>query len=448
MTDTLSPATASDISPERRIVTEIPGPNSKALHDRRVKVVSQGVSEAFPIYIDRAHDAIIVDVDGNQFIDFTGGIGVTTVGHTNNAVVEAVRDQVGKVTHTLFGLVGYESYIRAAELLAQHTPGDFEKKSVFVNSGAEAVENAVKIARKFTGRTEVAVLYHGYHGRTNLTASMNYNMHPYGTGFGPLAGSVHHAPNSSPFHDGLSGEEAAKRTITHLEKRVGASQIACLVVEPIQGEGGFIVPAEGYLPALVEWCHNNGIVYVSDEVQSGMVRTGAYFASEHFGIVPDLTTSAKGIGGGLPIAAVTGRADIMDASHPGGLGGTFGGNPVSAAAVVAAFDDVERRGLIAEAKRVEATLKSALVALQAKHSLIADVRGMGAMLAIELVDASGAPAADAVKAVQAYALHQGVLFLNAGTFGNVLRFLPSVVMSDELLLDAVSVLDDALSSLG
>jgi len=291
------------------------------------------------------------------------------------------------------------------------------------------------------------VLHHGYHGRTNLTASMNYNMHPYGTGFGPLAGSVHHAPNSSPFHDGLSGEEAARRTITHLEKRVGASQIACLVVEPIQGEGGFIVPAEGYLPALLEWCHNNGIVYVSDEVQSGMVRTGAYFGSEHFGIVPDLTTSAKGIGGGLPIAAVTGRAEIMDASHPGGLGGTFGGNPVAAAAVVAVFEDVERRGLIAEAKRVEATLKPALQALQAKHSLIADVRGMGAMLAIELVDASGAPAADAVKAVQAYALQQGVLFLNAGTFGNVLRFLPSVVMSDELLLDAMSVLDDALSSL-
>ena len=447
MTDTLSPATAASITPERRLVTEIPGPNSKALHDRRVKVVSQGVAETFPIYIDRAHDAIIVDVDGNQFIDFTGGIGVTTIGHTNDALVEAVRDQVGKVTHTLFALVGYESYIRAAELLAQHTPGDFEKKSVFVNSGAEAVENAVKIARKYTGRTEVAVLHHGYHGRTNLTASMNYNMHPYGTGFGPLAGSVHHAPNSSPFHDGLSGEEAAKRTITHLEKRVGASQIACLVVEPIQGEGGFIVPAEGYLNALVDWCHANGIVYVSDEVQSGMVRSGAYFASEHFGIVPDLTTSAKGIGGGLPIAAVTGRADIMDASHPGGLGGTFGGNPVAAAAVVAVFDDVERRDLIGEAKRVEATLKPALQALQSKHSLIADVRGMGAMLAIELFDAAGNPASDAVKAVQQYALHQGVLFLSAGTFGNVLRFLPSVVMSDELLLDAVSVLDDALSSL-
>ena len=447
MTDTLSPATAASITPERRLVTEIPGPNSKALHDRRVKVVSQGVAETFPIYIHRAHDAIIVDVDGNQFIDFTGGIGVTTVGHTNDALVEAVRDQVGKVTHTLFALVGYESYIRAAELLAQHTPGDFAKKSVFVNSGAEAVENAVKIARKYTGRSEVAVLHHGYHGRTNLTASMNYNMHPYGTGFGPLAGSVHHAPNSSPFHDGLSGKEAAKRTITHLEKRVGASQIACLVVEPIQGEGGFIVPAEGYLNALVEWCNANGIVYVSDEVQSGMVRSGAYFASEHFGIVPDLTTSAKGIGGGLPIAAVTGRAEIMDSSHPGGLGGTFGGNPVAAAAVVAVFDDVERRDLIGEAKRIESTLKPALEALQGKHGIIADVRGMGAMLAIELVDAAGNPAADAVKAVQQYALHQGVLFLSAGTFGNVLRFLPSVVMSDELLLDAVSVLDDALSSL-
>jgi 4-aminobutyrate aminotransferase/(S)-3-amino-2-methylpropionate transaminase len=446
MTDTLSPSSASGVLQERRLVTEIPGPKSLAMHERRVKVVSAGVAETFPIYVERAHDAILVDVDGNQFIDFTGGIGVTTVGHTNDAVVEAVREQVGKVTHTLFALVGYESYIRAAELLAEHTPGSFAKKSVFVNSGAEAVENAVKIARKYTGRTEVAVLYHGYHGRTNLTASMNYNMHPYGTGFGPLAGSVHHAPNSYPFHDGLSGEEAAKRTITHLEKRVGASQIACLVVEPIQGEGGFIVPAEGYLNALVDWCNANGIVYVSDEVQSGMLRAGAYFASELFGIVPDLTTSAKGIGGGLPIAAVTGRAEIMDASHPGGLGGTFGGNPVAAAAVVAAFEDVAARDLLGHARRVEATLKPALVALQKKYPLIGEVRGKGAMIAIELVDTNGQPASDAVKAIQKFALHHGVLFLSAGTFGNVLRFLPSVVMTDELLLEAVSVLDDALAT--
>ena len=448
MTDTLSTPHSSTITPERRIVTAIPGPKSQELHARRVHTVSAGVSAAFPVYIDHAHDAILVDVDGNQFIDFTGGIGVTTVGHTNDALVDAVRDQVGKLTHTLFAVAGYEPYVRVCELLAEHTPGDHHKKSMLVNSGAEAVENAVKIARKYTGRTEVAVLHHGYHGRTNLTASMNYNMHPYGTGFGPLAGSVHHAPNSFPFHDGLSGAEAAKRTITHLEKRVGASQIACLVVEPIQGEGGFIVPADGYLNALVDWCQANGIVYVSDEVQSGMVRSGAYFASEHFGIVPDLVTSAKGIGGGMPIAAVTGRAEIMDASHPGGLGGTFGGNPVAAAAVVAVFEDVERRGLIGEAKRIEATLMPLLKDLQAKHPVIADVRGKGAMIAIELIDpTTGDPAADAVKAIQQHAMHQGVLFLSAGTFGNVLRFLPSVVMSDELLTDAMGVLGDALESL-
>jgi 4-aminobutyrate aminotransferase/(S)-3-amino-2-methylpropionate transaminase len=430
------------------MVTEIPGPKSQKLHARRVAAVSAGVSATFPIYVDHAHDALVVDVDGNQFIDFTGGIGVMTVGHTNEALVQAVTDQVSKVTHTLFAVAGYEPYIAVCELLAKHTPGTFAKKSVLVNSGAEAVENAVKIARKHTGRTEIAVLHHGYHGRTNLTASMNYNMHPYGTGFGPLAGSVHHAPNSSPFHDGLTGAEAAERTITHLEKRVGASQIACLVVEPIQGEGGFIVPAEGYLQALVDWCKANGIVYVSDEVQSGMARTGVYFASEHFGIEPDLITSAKGIGGGMPIAAVTGRAEIMDASHPGGLGGTFGGNPVSSAAVVAVFSEVEKRNLLGEAKRVEATLKPLLLELQKKHAVIGDVRGMGAMLALEFVDpTTGKPAADVAKAVQTHALHNGVLILTAGTFGNVLRFLPPVVITDDQLSEAVAVMDDALSSL-
>ncbi|MGA0211126.1 MAG: 4-aminobutyrate--2-oxoglutarate transaminase [Pontimonas sp.] len=446
MTDTLSQAPASSTS--ARIITEIPGPRSKELHERRVKAVSAGVAATFPIYAASAHDAIIEDVDGNRFIDFTGGIGVMTIGHTNDAVVSAVSHQASQVTHTLFAVAGYEPYIEVCELLAKHTPGNFAKKSVLVNSGAEAVENAVKIARKHTGRSEVAVLHHGYHGRTNLTSAMNYNMHPYGTGFGPLAGSVHHAPNSSPFHDGLSGAEAAERTITFLEKRVGASQIACLVVEPIQGEGGFIVPAEGYLPALLDWCHANGIVYVSDEVQSGMARTGAYFASEHFGIEPDLVTSAKGIGGGMPIAAVTGRAEIMDASHPGGLGGTFGGNPVSSAAVVAVFSEVDKRDLLSEAKRVEKTLKPALLDLQKKHSVIGDVRGIGAMLAIEFVDQkTGKPAPDVAKAVQTHALNSGVLILTAGTFGNVLRFLPPVVITDEQLLEAVAVMDEALASL-
>jgi 4-aminobutyrate aminotransferase/(S)-3-amino-2-methylpropionate transaminase len=245
----------------------------------------------------------------------------------------------------------------------------------------------------------------------------------------------------------LSGQEAAERTITFLEKRVGASQIACLVVEPIQGEGGFIVPADGYLPALLAWCKDNGIVYVSDEVQSGMARTGAYFASEHFGIEPDLVTSAKGIGGGMPIAAVTGRAEIMDASHPGGLGGTFGGNPVSSASVIAVFSEVKKRNLLGEAKRVESTLKPALLELQKKYPVIADVRGIGAMLAIEFQDpTTHKPAPEVAKAVQTFALHRGVLILTAGTFGNVLRFLPPVVITDEQLLEAVSVMDDALAS--
>jgi 4-aminobutyrate aminotransferase/(S)-3-amino-2-methylpropionate transaminase len=345
-------------------------------------------------------------------------------------------------------VAGYEPYIRVCELLAEHTPGTFAKKSVLVNSGAEALENAVKIARKHTGRTEVAVLHHGYHGRTNLTSAMNYNMHPYGTGFGPLAGSVHHAPNSSPFHDGLSGKEAAERTITHLEKRVGASQIACLVVEPIQGEGGFIIPADGYLPALLAWCQDNGIVYVSDEVQSGMARTGAYFASEHFGIEPDMVTSAKGIGGGMPIAAVTGRADIMDASHPGGLGGTFGGNPVACAAVVAVFDEVKKKSLLKEADRVGAALTRGLTGLKDRFSHVADVRGIGAMVAIEFCDPeTGKPAPEVAKAIQTYALHQGVLILTAGTFGNVLRFLPALVITDEQIDEAVGVMADALETL-
>ena len=448
MTDTL--ATSSSVASARssRLVTAIPGPKSEALHKRRIATVSAGVAATFPVYAESAHDATIIDVDGNEFLDLTGGIGVMTIGHTNEAVVSAVADQAEKVTHTLFAVAGYEPYIRVCELLAEHTPGTFAKKSVLVNSGAEALENAVKIARKHTGRTEVAVLHHGYHGRTNLTSAMNYNMHPYGTGFGPLAGSVHHAPNSSPFHDGLSGKEAAERTITHLEKRVGASQIACLVVEPIQGEGGFIIPADGYLPALLAWCQDNGIVYVSDEVQSGMARTGAYFASEHFGIEPDMVTSAKGIGGGMPIAAVTGRADIMDASHPGGLGGTFGGNPVACAAVVAVFDEVKKKSLLKEADRVGAALTRGLTGLKDRFSHVADVRGIGAMVAIEFCDpATGKPAPEVAKAIQTYALHQGVLILTAGTFGNVLRFLPALVITDEQIDEAVGVMADALETL-
>ncbi len=451
MTDTLSaPAPAAfgdhEVAQERRIVTPVPGPKSQALHERRLAVVSGGVGTTLPVYIDRAHDAVVVDVDGNHFIDLGGGIGVMGAGHTNDAVVAAVQEQVAKVTHTLFTVTPYEPYVRVAELLVERTPGDFAKKVVLVNSGAEALENAVKIARKHTGRNGVAVLDHGYHGRTNLTMAMNFKAMPYNLGFGPFAGDVHHAPNSYPFHDGLSGAEAAKRTISYLEKRVGAQDLACLVAEPIQGEGGFIVPAEGYLLALQEWCRAHGIVFVADEVQSGVARTGAWYASEHFGLEPDMITTAKGIAGGMVLAGVVGRAEIMDSAHAGGLGGTYGGNPVACAAAIAVFDEIERRDLLGAAKRIESTLMPMLRELQAKHPVIGDVRGIGAMLAIEFVDPeTGEPDAATVSRIAAEAAQQGVLVLTAGTYGNVIRFLPPLVISDELLRDAVSVLDAALS---
>ncbi|MCU1584469.1 MAG: gabT [Microbacteriaceae bacterium] len=449
MTETLVPTVNRlPIAQERRIVTPIPGPKSQALQKRRLAVIPAGVSSAQPFFIERAHGAIVVDVDGNQFIDLGAGIGVMTIGHTDDAVVAAASAQLAEFTHVVFTVTPYEGYVRVAELLAEHTPGDFPKKTVLLNSGAEAVENAVKIARKYTGRSGVAVLDHAYHGRTNLTMAMTHKAMPYKLGFGPFASDVYHAPNSYPFRDGLSGTDAAARTIAYLDKVVGASDLACLVVEPIQGEGGFVVPADGYLPALQEWCRANGVVFIADEIQSGMARTGRYFASEHSGIVPDVVLSAKGIAGGLPIAGVTGRAEIMDASHPGGLGGTFAGNPVAAAAAIAVFHEIESRGLLAEAERIEAILLPALLGLKARYDVIGDVRGRGAMLAMELVlPGTSEPNPGAVAAITAYAAQNGVLLLNAGTWGNVIRFLPSLAISDDLLREAITVIDDALAAL-
>jgi 4-aminobutyrate aminotransferase/(S)-3-amino-2-methylpropionate transaminase len=453
MTDTLAPArhrsgAPETVAQERRIVTAIPGPKSLALHERRLAVVPAGVNSALPVYIDRAHGGILVDVDGNQFIDLGAGIGVTTIGHTDDAVVFAAAEQLHYLTHAAFTITPYEGYVRVAELLAEHTPGTHAKKTVLQNSGAEAVENGVKIARKYTGRNGVAVLDHAYHGRTNLTMAMTFKAMPYALGFGPFAGDIYRAPSSYPFHDGLSGTEAAIRTIAYLEKSVGAADLACLIVEPIQGEGGFQVPADGYLPALQDWCTANGVVFIADEIQSGMARTGSYFASEQFGVIPDMVLSAKGIAGGLPLSAITARAEMMDASHPGGLGGTFGGNPVSAAAAIAVFEQIESRGLLAEAKRIEGVLLPALRALQEKYDVIGDVRGIGAMDAIELIQpGTHDPNPAALASVVAYAAQHGVLLLTAGTYGNVLRFLPSLAVSDELLSEALQVLDEAFAAL-
>ncbi|KTR87160.1 aminotransferase class III-fold pyridoxal phosphate-dependent enzyme [Leucobacter chromiiresistens] len=449
-TSTAAVRTESSIPQERLVRTEIPGPRSQEIHERRRAVVPPGVHSVLPVYIERAHDSILVDVDGNQIIDVCGGIGVTTVGHTDARVVEAATAQLQQVTHTLFTMTPYEPYVRVAEHLAAHVPGSTDAapyKTLLMNSGAEAVENGVKIARKFTGRPGVAVLEHAYHGRTLLTSSMNHKAAPYALGYGPRVGDIYKAPNSYPLHDGLSGAEAAARTIAFLEKQAGAQDLACLVVEPIQGEGGFIVPADGFLPALAEWCRANGVVFIADEVQAGMARTGTVFSIEQFGVEPDIVLSAKGIAGGLPLAGITGRAEIMDESQPGGLGGTFGGNPVSCAAAVAVFEQIDALDLLGEARRIEAAFGGGLRALQERVPAIAEVRGRGAMLAIEVTKPGTLePDADLVARVIDAAAQRGVLLLSSGVHNQAIRFLPSLKMTDELIADVLQVLEESFAA--
>ena len=439
------------VAQERKVVTSIPGPKSQALHQRRLDAVSAGAGAALPVYIERAHGAIIVDADGNHMIDLGSGIGVMTIGHTNAGVVKAVQEQVANLTHTLFTLTPYEQYVEVCELLNKHTPGNFKKKSVLFNSGAEAVENAVKIARKATRKNGIVVFDHAYHGRTNLTFTMNFKSAPYGNGFGPTAPSIQHVPMSYPYRDpqGMTGVEAAQRSITYIEKRVGVEDLAAIVIEPIQGEGGFIVPADGFLKTLSDWAHANGVIVIADEVQAGIARTGKWFASEHFdGWEPDLFTIAKGIAGGMPISAVTGRAEIMDASHPGGLGGTFGGNPVAAAAAVSVLKEIEAGGVIERAQEVGKLLTERLNAMKAKYPVIGDVRGHGAMMALEFVEPGTLnPNKDAVDKLVKHCHSNGVLILNAGTYYNVSRFLPPLAISDALLNEALDVLEAGLAAL-
>ncbi|MDK7749616.1 4-aminobutyrate--2-oxoglutarate transaminase [Brevibacterium sp. UMB10442] len=435
---------------ERKIVTEIPGPKSKEIEARRNKAVAQGVASGYPAYIVAAGGGILKDIDGNQIIDLAAGIAVTNVGNANENVVKRVTEQVEAFTHTCFMVNPYENYVELAEKLNQLTPGSFDKRTVLLNSGAEAVENAVKIARTYTKRNAVVVFDHAYHGRTNLTMAMTAKVAPYKHGFGPFAGEVYRAPMSYPFRDNdaagtkLSGEDAAKRVITMIEKQVGADQVAAIVIEPIQGEGGFIVPAEGFLPTLVDYARENGIVFVADEVQAGFGRTGKMFASEWEGIEPDLVTTAKGIAGGLPLSAVTGRTEIMDAVGAGGLGGTYGGNPSAVAAALGAIESYENEGLLERASALGDIMRSRMEALQSKFPEVADVRGRGAMQACELVQRDSIePNADLAKAVAKHCADNAVLVLVTGTFGNVLRFLPPLTMSDELLNEAFDVLEEA-----
>lgn len=436
--------------PQRRLLaTSIPGPRSKDLLARKTSAVAGGVGISVPVFAVAAGGGVIVDVDGNSLIDLGSGIAVTTVGNAAPEVVAAVSAQAASFTHTCFMITGYEGYVAVAETLNRLTPGDHDKRTALFNSGSEAVENAIKIARAHTGRQAVVAFDHAYHGRTNLTMALTAKVHPYKNGFGPFAPEVYRAPLSYPYRDGgLSGAEAARRAITMIEKQVGAANLAAIIIEPIQGEGGFIVPAEGFLPALSRWAADNGVVFIADEVQTGFARTGAMFASDHEGLVPDLVATAKGIAGGLPLSAVTGRAEIMDAVHVGGLGGTYGGNPVAVAAALASLDLFENGGLVERAQQIGAILRERLDALRDGDPRVGDVRGRGAMVAIELVDpATGDPDAALTARIAAYAHARGVVLLTAGTFGNVLRFLPPLSIGDELLREGLSVVAEALETM-
>ncbi|GAA3766067.1 4-aminobutyrate--2-oxoglutarate transaminase [Microbacterium kribbense] len=444
---TATPVGGPTLPQERRLVTDIPGPRSQELLDRKSAAVAPGVSHTAPIAAVAAGGGVVVDADGNSLIDLGSGIAVTTVGNAHPKVVAAVQQQVAQFTHTCFMISPYESYVAVAEALNRITPGAFAKKSALFNSGAEAVENAVKIARKYTRKQAVVAFDHGYHGRTNLTMALTAKAMPYKSGFGPFAGEIYRAPMSYPYRDGLTGPEAAKRAIAMIEKQVGADNLAAVLIEPIQGEGGFIVPADGFLPALVEWCHVHDVVFIADEVQTGFARTGAMFASEIFGIEPDLITTAKGIAGGLPLAAVTGRAEIMDATHGGGLGGTYGGNPVACAAAVAAIDVFEHDGLIERAQQIGDILLPRLRALQQSDPRIGDVRGRGAMVAAEFVDPeTGDPDAALTGAIAKACIAAGVIVLTCGTFGNVIRFLPPLSIGDGLLSEGLDVVAAALAA--
>jgi 4-aminobutyrate aminotransferase/(S)-3-amino-2-methylpropionate transaminase len=399
-----------------------------------------------------AGGGVLVDVDGNSFIDFGSGIAVTSVGNSASRVVERAAEQLRQFTHTCFLVNPYEGYVEVCEALNRLTPGDHAKRTALFNTGAEAVENAVKYARAATGRPAVVVFDHAYHGRTLLTMTMTAKNTPYKKDFGPFAAEVYRAPMAYPFRAAGGRQAATDEALAALrdlvDVQIGADEVACVVVEPIQGEGGFIVPPDGFLPAVVEFCRERGILFVADEVQTGFARTGDMFACEHEGIVPDLITTAKGLAGGLPLAAVTGRAEVMDAVHAGGIGGTYSGNPAACAAAIGVIETIETEGLVDRARVIGARFLERLGDIAAANPVIGDVRGRGAMIAVELVQpGTKEPAPAAVAQVVRYCQQQGLLVLTAGTYGNVLRFLPPLVMPDHLLDEGLGILTDAFQTL-
>ena len=440
------------IAQKRNLITAIPGPKSDQLIKRRAEAVSASLGTAFPVFIERAEGSIILDVDGNSILDLGAGIAVLNVGHSSPKVIENVKTQMDAFTHTCFMVVPYTGYVEVCEALNRLTPGTHKKKSALFNSGAEAVENAVKIARKFTKRSAVVAFEHGYHGRTNLTMAMTAKNMPYKDGFGPFAPEVYRMPLAYPYRcDACTKpcESSVLSMVLHkIEKEIGASNVACIVIEPILGEGGFIVPCKGFLPGLAKFCKENGIIFIADEVQTGFARTGNMFACEDESVVPDLIVTAKGIAAGLPLAGVTGRAEIMDSIHLSGLGGTYGGNPVACAAALGAIETIEKDNLVERANKIGKIMNDALNEMAKKYPIIGEVRGRGAMQAIELVKpGTTEPNPEALTEALKYCVSKGVLILSAGTYANVIRLLPPLVIEEDLLRDGLSVLDEALASI-
>ncbi len=439
--------------PQERIVkTAIPGPRSQELIARRGEAVSSALGMAIPVFVKEAGGGVIIDVDGNSIIDMGAGIAVVNVGNSADRVIDRVVEQVHAFTHTCFMVAPYQGYVEVCEALNRLTPGSHKKKSALFNSGAEAVENAIKVARVFTKRTAVIVFEHGYHGRTNLTMGMTAKNSPYKEGFGPFAPEIYRMPMAYPFRwlgDPKKCSDEAIDLISHkIEKEIGLHNVAAIVIEPIQGEGGFIVPPRGFLPGLAKLARDNGALFVADEVQTGFARTGDMFGCDDEGVIPDLITTAKGIAGGLPLAGLTGRAEVMDSVHLSGLGGTFGGSPISCAAALGAIETIESENLVDRARAIGAIMVRELNAMASKYPVIGEVRGRGAMQAIELVvPGTTEPNTTAMQSIVKYCQSKGVLLLTAGTYSNVIRLLPPLVMPEHLLREALVILDEALAAL-
>src|SRR3984885_10895008 len=440
--------------PTIQLRTAIPGPKSLELMRRRQAAVPRGVAHATPIFAARAEGAILEDVDGNRFLDFAGGIGVQNAGHRPPRVVAAIREQLDAFIHTCFSVAPYEKYIALAEKLNTLTPGNFAKKTILLNSGAEAIENAVKIARAYTHRPAIICFEDAFHGRTMLTMSLTSKTHPYKAGFEPFATDIYRIPYAYCYRCSYSLKYPSCDVFCarHLEdtfKRLVASEdVAAVIAEPVLGEGGFVVPPPEFFRVLIDICHKHGILFIADEVQSGFGRTGKLFASEHYGIEPDVVVTAKSMGGGLPLAAVTGRAEIMDAPGPGALGGTFAGNPVSCAAALAVLDIFDRENLLTRANEIGNRFQKRAREWQKRWPIIGDVRGLGGMQAIELVKSPDQhePAADETKEVTKYCYEHGLITITAGSYSNVIRVLVPLVVTDEQMDEAMNVLESALQA--